>query len=121
MSPNVDDISDAMMVGWFEYSNIGTLLNKYAGVLDDAQIKKLEKWNEGLNSSFNLPFDYDRGGNDYVDSMQNYIAAQQLLDLPEGDMSGSTGFHEGFNRLIRETNMYFLLPRKVGINCVRSR
>ena len=109
-SPKTVDESDSMMCCWFDFSNIGTILNKYAGVLKEEDVEQLEKWQAKLHSNFVLP-DQHGGINPYIESMQNYVAATNVIS---NSVENGTNY-DGFTRLIRETNMYFLLPRKVGV------
>lgn len=110
-SPNVDDASDAMMRGWFEFSNFGTILNKYGGLLTPEDIKKLEDWQVNMATNLILPHQ-GADFNPYMESMNNYIVAQNLIAQTESPAGDNT--FDGFSRLVRETNVYFLLPKKVG-------
>lgn len=116
-SPHVEDYSESMMVGRFSYTNIGSILNKWGSEISAEDIEKLEKWGHG----------YKPGGlyiNDHFDSItgnktssreqtNNYLFFKQKE-------YGSRRYNDFSNELVRETQMYFLLPRKKGLLTFKS-
>lgn len=111
-SPNLDDYSESMMFGWFDYENLATVLNKVSNELDKEGIETLKHW---VDNYYNPGFvinglDKFRTGNrsELHESKQNWI---NFKTLEAGDQRRYGDVH---NQLIRVTTMYFLLPRKVG-------
>ena len=104
-SPESECVSEGMMVGFFQYENIATVLNKYGSVLKEDDFIKLQNWvQKYFNSSFVLN-DFNRDGNynRADESIQNFIAFDRLKAEPE---------LKNPNTLMRRTTIYNFIPRK---------
>lgn len=116
-SPMVEDYSESMMFGCFNYTNIGSILNKWGSEISAEDIERLEAWGHG----------YKPGGlyiNDHFDSItgnrtssrentNNYLYFKQKEH-------GTRRYDDFSNELVRETQIYFLLPRKKGLLTFKS-
>lgn len=110
-STESDCYSESLMFGWFDYLNLGSILNKYGDVMTAEQIEEIETW---ISSYYGKGFtingmydDFTGNRNQDRDSIQNYITFKEL------EVSGRRW--DDYNQdLFRETTIYFLLPRKVG-------
>lgn len=107
-SKTAKDASDYTMIGRYSFIDFSTVLQKYN--LDEQQVKDLSKWTEYYNgaSGFvqNGQYQFNGTNTRIQESRQNYLTAKTL-------MQGDT--YVGQNRLVRETFMYFLVPKKVGL------
>ena len=112
-SKAVTDASDYTMIGHYSYIDLTTVLNKYS--LDEDQVKTLSKWTEYYNASGGFVQNgssFFEGSNKRIqESSQNYITGWNILNNQSNQQDG----YVGQNRLVRETYMYFLVPKKVGI------
>lgn len=112
-SPMIDDVSESQMFGWFEYDNFGTIINRYANLLTENQVKLLETWADrnkyGFVESYNKG--YISGNNTRAED-----ARQNALTFKNLDQSNSPYYRpdEYPQSLIRITQIYFMLPRKMG-------
>lgn len=109
-NPYSRDYSDAQMFGWFNYLNYGGILNKYAQDLTEDDLMELDKWNNTYSSSFIINNEHSSfTGNRVQDqeSTQNYLTFKRLKKGTE------RRYEDPYNTLIRETTIYFLVPRKV--------
>jgi hypothetical protein len=108
-SPNVDDFSDSMMVGWFQYSTVSTIMNQYANLLTQRDLERLAAWTNQLTDTDFVVNNVKYTGNrlEFHESAQNLRAFKNL-------MMGTSRYDEIDVDLVRETHMYFILPRKVG-------
>lgn len=104
------DASDYTMIGKYSYIDLSGVLNKYS--LDEKQIKQLAKWTEYYNGAGGFVQNGEylwKGTNTQIqESAQNHIVGESIL-------RASTDGYVGQNRLVRETYMYFLVPKKVGV------
>ena len=116
-SPNLTDYCNSQMFGWFEYSNMGTILNKYANILTADQTEVIHSWiNNYAQSNLIINGQHDAiTGNNTKDfeSTQNYITMKNIME------GGTKGYDSGYygdlqDNLIRESTIYFLLPKKLG-------
>jgi len=115
-STESDCYSESLMFGWFEYMNIGTILNKYADKLNADQVRCVEEWMGKYYSGFSLGEYYDHfTGN----RSQDQTAIQNFSMFKEIENDG-TRYDEYNQDLFRETVIYFLLPRKVGFVTFKS-
>lgn len=106
-SPEINDVSEGHMFGWFTFEDLTTILNKYGSELDQEQVSKLSQWADKLSSNFVLTETWSQD-EPLIQNMQNAIAWDQL--------HRGLNYREDLNhKLIRVTNMYFILPKKVGI------
>lgn len=98
-------VSEGMMVGFFQYENIATVLNKYGSVLKEEDFQRLQNWvQKYYNSSFIInDFNQDGNYNRADESIQNFIAFDRLRTQPE---------LKNPNTLIRRTTIYNFIPRK---------
>lgn len=107
-SKTAKDASDYTMIGKYSFIDFSSVLQKYS--LDEDQVKQLSKWTEYYNgaSGFiqNGQYQFNGTNTKIQESRQNYLTAKTL-------MQGDT--YVGQNRLVRETYMYFLVPKKVGL------
>lgn len=111
-SPKSEDYSEGMMFGWFEYADLGSVITKYASLLNSDQVELLESW-VGKYYNTGMIVNNEQGaftGNRLQDqeSTQNYLTFQNMMRRGErryDDLNGD---------LLRQTTIYFLLPRKVG-------
>lgn len=108
-SPNVDDLSDSMMVGWFKYSTVSTIMNQYANLLKQRDLERLAAWTNQITDTDFVINNVKYTGNrlEYHESAQNLRAFKNLT-------MGTSRYDEIDVDLVRETHMYFILPRKVG-------
>lgn len=112
-SPMVDDVSESQMFGWFEFENFSSILNKWANILTESQVKVLESWTDrnkyGFIESYNKG--YISGNNTKMDD-----AYQNLLTMKNLDQSSAPYYRpdEYPQSLIRVSTIYFMLPRKMG-------
>lgn len=117
-SPHLDDYSESMMFGWFEYENLGTVLNNHASDISNEDMDTLKHW---VDNYYNPGFVINglenfRTGNkvELHEAKQNWI---NFKTLEAGDNRRYGDIHDN---LIRVTTIYFLLPRKVGQLTYRS-
>jgi hypothetical protein len=112
-SPMHDDLSQSMMVGWFKYSNIATLLNEYANTFKEEDLIKLSHWIDNYHDAgfvINDEFDVKTGNRtSQHETLQNYITFKNL------EYNRESRYTDSQNTLIRETTIYFLVPKKVGM------
>lgn len=108
-NPFSRDYSDSQMVGNFNYLSFGGAINKWASKIDDEAMDMLEKWNGTYSNGFVI-----NGQNSFYtgnrledqESTQNYLTFKSLE-------RGTDRRYEDFtNNFIRETTIYFLVPRK---------
>lgn len=109
-SPHTDDLSLSMVAGWFKESTVGSVLNNWAENMKEEDVERLASWTNAItNTDFvfnNLK--YTGNKTEYHESVQN-LRAFKNLEL------GSSRYDEMDGDLVRETHMYFLLPRKYGV------
>jgi hypothetical protein len=112
-SPMHDDLSQSMMVGWFKYSNIGTLLNEYANIFKEEDLKKISHWIDNYyDAGFVINDEFDaKTGNRTAphESLRNYITFKNL------EYNRESRYSDVENTLLRETTIYMLIPKKVGM------
>lgn len=111
-SPNLDDYSESMMFGWFDYENLSTVLNKVSNELDEEGMKTLKHW---VDNYYNPGFVVNgmekfRTGN----KVELHEAKQNWINFKNLEIGDTRRYGDVHNQLIRVTTMYFLLPRKVG-------
>lgn len=117
-SPNLDDYCNSQMFGWFEYSNLGTILNKYANILSAHQVEAITEWVTNYAASnlvINGQHDFITGNNtkDY-ESTQNYLTIKGIMEGNSSAYRGSANYGYINDNLVKESTIYFLLPRKLG-------
>lgn len=107
-SKGVSDASDYTMIGKYSYIDFNTILNKYS--LNEDQINQLKKWQQyykaGLKDNNQSLFTGNKTG--VRDSLENYMTFKQAETSLDIEIDPA-------HRLIRETYMYFLVPKKVGV------
>lgn len=116
-STEADCYSESMMFGWFNYMDIGAILNKYADKLNATQVRCIEEWMGKFYSGFSMGEYYDHfTGNrsDDQTTIQNFSLFKEI------ENSDGSRYDEYNQDLFRETVMYFLLPRKIGFVTFRS-
>lgn len=111
-SPSVEDYCESMMFGSFNYSNIGSLLNKWGSEISAKDVERLESWGHGNAPGslyINGHFDALTGNRtSHTENINNYL---YFKNKERGDRR----YNEYDDELIRETQIYFLLPRKKGL------
>ena len=107
---NAKDASDYTMIGKYEFLDFNTILSRYQ--LNEKQAKQVAKWTEYYNgtSGFtpNGQYWFNNTNTRLQESAQNYITGKQLLEQTGREYVGTA-------RLVRETIMYFIVPKKIGI------
>ncbi|MGL4632052.1 MAG: hypothetical protein ACRCVT_12685, partial [Leadbetterella sp.] len=117
-SPKCDDLSDSMMFGWFTYENLSTILNKYAGLMTDEDVEKVEQYTSkfyGNGFVINNEKQYlgDSRSRGYEESTQNFLNFQAL----DRNSSAKKDFKDRGatdSDLCKVATIYFMLPRKKG-------
>lgn len=111
-SPSLDDYSESMMFGWFEYENLGTVLNNHANDISNKDMETLKHW---VDNYYNPGFVINglenfRTGN----KVELHEAKQNWINFKTLEVGDNRRYGDIHDNLIRVTTIYFLLPRKVG-------
>lgn len=117
-SPNIKDVSDAVMFGWFDYLNFNTILNKFGHMLSEKDVEKLENWHYKLNRGFvnNNSKKFTEGNKtDLQESYTNWLGFKQI----EGTHYQKR-YEEPYQTLVKQTFIYFLVPKKEGLLTVKT-
>ncbi len=111
-SPMVEDYSESMMFGCYNYTNFGSILSKWGSELKAEDVERLEGWSTGNKPGglyINGHFDAVTGNRTgHIEQTNNYLFFK--------NKENSTRRYDDYsNELVRETQIYFLLPRKKGL------
>lgn len=108
-SPNNNDLSLSQVAGWFEYMTVDTVLNQYANFLKEEDVERLVHWGGELHGSEFIINGVRQTGNrtEFEDSLNNWrnFTKMNLTQRRYDDFQSD---------LVRVTNMYFIIPRRVG-------
>lgn len=125
-SPEVTDLSESIMAGRFRFLNFGSILNTYGGLLKPEDVEILEEWSNfftGANTLIpNNRNSFFTGQNtDTFDSLNNLMYFKNMTGDSMG-LGGAAYSKENFENqnIIRVTEMYFLVPRKIGYLTYKS-
>lgn len=112
-SPNVKDVSEGVMFGWFEYDTPVSLIKRFGSQMSEEDVQKLEDLNIQYTSLFTpvskARFNMDTNG--IKESAQNVIAFQDYTKQVKEERYRGDEYKE---RLIEVCNMYMQVPRKLG-------
>lgn len=113
-SPYTDDISDAIMVHWFEYESPLNIIGELGSKLREEDIQKLERlhihFKTLLTMDSNARYNLDTPG--ILESAQNYLAFREVATASVKDTKYRHGEYK--ERLIEVSNQYLQVPRKLG-------
>lgn len=113
-SPHTDDISEAVMFGWFEYESPLNLITRFGDKLREEDIEKLNNlhihYRTLLTIDSKARYNMDVPG--ILESAQNYLAFREIANTSYKD-SKYRG-EEYKERLVEVSNMYIQVPRKLG-------
>lgn len=117
-SPMAEDYSEGMMFGWNNHSTIGSVINRWSNDISAEDVKKLEGWGTNYMSNGLVV-------NNHYDSMtgnrtQDFESTQNFIFLKNRANERNTRYDEFTSELIKETHIYFLLPRKKGMLYYKS-
>lgn len=122
-SPKCDDLSDSMMFGWFTYENLSTILNKYAGLMSEEDVEKVEQYTSKFygngfvinNEKQYLGDSISRGYDESTQNFLNFRAIERGASMRDFKDRGATD-----SDLCKVTTIYFMLPRKKGYLTYKS-
>lgn len=119
-SPYTDDISEAVMFGWFEYESPKNIITRFGDKLTEADIEKLENlhlhYRAMLTIDSKARYNLDTPG--ILESAQNHLAFAEIARPTYKDE-----FYRGEEykeKLVEVSNMYIQVPRKMGKLTMRS-
>lgn len=109
-SPYVDDVSEGVMFGWYDYESPVNLINLYGEKLDEKDIEKLQRFY--LTTRF-TQYTSEKYNTDVPDDLaiaQNYIAFKtEFRDRGDFKHRGE----EYREQLVEVLHMYLQVPRKL--------
>jgi len=119
-SPLTDDISEAVMFGFFEYDSPLNVISRFGDKLTEVDIEKLENlhvyYRTLLTMDSKARYNLDTPG--VIESAQNYLAFRELAQTTHKDSRYRDGEYK--ERLLEVCTMYLQVPRKIGKLTVRT-
>jgi hypothetical protein len=109
-SPYVDDVSEGVMFGWYEYDSAVNLINRFGSRLVEEDIAKLQRFYLSTRFTQYTSEKYNTNIPDDLAQAQNYIAFRtEFRDKGDSKHRGE----EYKEHLIEVMNMYLQIPRKL--------
>lgn len=121
-SPGLQDTSEAVMFGWEENLSPVDLITRYGSKLREEDVDKLEHLHIHSSGTPLLTLDskarYNIDTPGIIESAQNYLAFREIREnnIPNSKYRGG----EYKERLVRVTNMYLQVPRKIAKLTMKS-
>lgn len=109
-SPYVEDVSEGIMFGWYEYESAVNLIQRFGDKLDEENIAKLQRFYLSTRFTQYTSEKYNTDVPDDLAVAQNYIAFRtEFRDKGDSKHRGE----EYREHLVEVMNMYFQVPRKL--------
>lgn len=116
-SPYLDDVSEGVMFGWFEYESPLNLITRFGDKLSEEDIEKLQSLHIHYRTLFTResPARYNLDTPGILESAQNHLAFNETFKGGNPPYKDSKYRGDEYKeRLVEVSNQYIQVPRKLG-------